>query len=119
REERIHVHHADLRDGRRLDGVNQGRQIKISLLFPGVVENRRQEDVFAALQRISLDAEQTKQTRHGRVNALAQQLLVVPHIFRWYRKRLQNGDWQPGVASRCIDGEVRSITQTLYTRTIL
>ena len=82
REKRVDIHHADLRHRRRLNGVDQGREIKILSLPPGLVEDRGQEDVFTTLDGISLNAKQAKQTRHGGADPLAQQFRIVKHVGR-------------------------------------
>ena len=56
REESIETEDADLVERRALDLVDQRGQIQVPARAPGVVEDRRQQDVLAARQRIGGDA---------------------------------------------------------------
>ena len=99
--------------------MNDCCKVKIFSFLPRGVENRRKENMFAALNRIGFDADQPKQARHGRADPLTQQLPVVPHIFRRRSKGFQDRHRYTGVATGRIDCEVSRVAQTLYARPIL
>src|SRR5215217_9647362 len=56
REERIKIHHSDLREWRRLDFLNEGRDVEIAPVGPLLLENIREENVFATAHRIGINA---------------------------------------------------------------
>ena len=117
--ERLQVEHADLRDRRRLDLLDQAAKIEVLPLPPGAVENRRKQDVLAALDRIGVDADQPEQAGHRRADALAQQLGVVEDLRRRRGERFEDRHRQSGVAARRVDGEVGRVAQSLDALAVL
>ena len=76
RVERLEVHDADLRDGGRLNPGDQGGEVEVLALLPRRCEDRRDEDVLAALQRIGVDAGEREKPCRRRGDPLAQGLFV-------------------------------------------
>jgi hypothetical protein len=106
---------------RSLEGKNASRagQVELLPLAPRAVEDGRDQDVLAALDRIGVDAEEPQQARRGGADALAQQLLVFPDGGRGGRERLQDGERDPRVAARRVDREVGRVAQALDPRAVL
>src|SRR5687767_13375298 len=50
----LEIKSADLVEGRFLHGIDQTRQIQAPALAPGLLEHRREQNMLAALQGISL-----------------------------------------------------------------
>src|SRR5262245_61082961 len=118
-EERVHVHHADLRDRRRLDSLNERGEVEVFFFLPSVIKNRRKQDMFPALDWIGFDAEQPQQANYSGTDALAKQLTVLADVSGWRGKRLQDGNRQTCVAARCVNGDLGRITETLDARPVL
>src|SRR6185436_18450277 len=61
REERIEIHHADLREWWRLNFLNQRGDIEIASVGPLLLENVRQQNVLTTAHRIGVYSKQTEQ----------------------------------------------------------
>ena len=61
--ERLDVDHADRRERRRLDLGDQRRQVERLALLPGAGQDRREQDVLAALDRVGVDPDQAEDAR--------------------------------------------------------
>src|ERR1044071_5034482 len=72
REERIEIHHTDLRDWRRLNFLNQGRNIEIAPVGPLLLKNIREENVFTTAHRIGVNADEAEQAGDSRIYAFGQ-----------------------------------------------
>ncbi len=111
REERLEVQHAELLEGGALDRADQRGEIEVAPLAPGAIEERREQDVLAAADRIRLDPQQGQQPRHRREGALAKRLLVTGHLGRGCGERAQHAERNPRAAARGVDGEVGRIAE--------
>ena len=74
RGKRFDIHHANLRHWRRLNLLDQSRDIEIFTGRPLLTENVGNQNVLAAFERIGIDSKQTEQTGGRGVDALCQQL---------------------------------------------
>src|SRR5262249_14943438 len=113
RKERFEVQDANLRQWRRLNLLHQSSDIQIFAGGPLLIENVRDQDVFAALDWIGFNANETEQTSDGSVDPFGHQFIVLTDLFRRGNKRSQNGNRNAGVAARCVDTEVRCVSQSL------
>jgi hypothetical protein len=95
--------------------MNERGQIEIPSRSPGAVENRREKNVLAALDRIGLDADQAQQAGDGRADALAEEFGIVEQFCRRSGEGFQNRHRKTGVASRRVHREVRRITHLFDT----
>jgi hypothetical protein len=114
RKERLEIHDADLRDRWRLDPRDQGGEVEVFPFPPGRRQNRRDQDVLAALERIGVHAGQSEQTRRRRGHALAQRFLVDALSMRFARRggeRLQDRDRQPRGGAGRVDRELRGLPE--------
>ena len=69
--------------------------------------------MLAALYGISLDADETQQTRQRRADPLAEHLGIVQNFLRRRCKGLEDGDGNARVASRRIDHHIGGIAELL------
>ena len=76
-EERIEVHHADLGDWRILNFTDQSGDVEAAALAPGVIEQLRNQDVFAARHRVCVDAEQGQDAGSRGLHALAIEVDII------------------------------------------
>ena len=83
---------------RLLDLLDQRGEVEVLPVLPGVAEDRREQDVLAALDRVGVDAEQAEQAGRGRGDALAEQLAVVEDRLLGRGERLED---RHGDARRC------------------
>ena len=113
RVERLEVEHADARAPAASGSAGSApARSRSSPGPPGAVEQRREQDVLAALQRVGVDAEQAEQARHGGRDALAQELGVARRRRRRARRATCSIDTgSPAVAARRVDGEVGGLAQ--------
>jgi hypothetical protein len=51
-----------IRYGRLLHAVNERRQVWTDTTFPGIRDDRREQNMLAALERITIDAKKCQQT---------------------------------------------------------
>ena len=75
--------------------------------------------MFATLDGIGLDADETQQTYHRRADSLAQHLGVVEDLLRRRRKGLENGHGNARVTSGCIDDDIGGIAKLLNPLAVL
>ena len=111
RVERLQVEHADARRPAAIARLDQRPQVEVPPLLPGVAQDRGEQDVLPALDRVRLDAEQSQQRGRGGVDALAQQLRVLDDGRSRRGERLENRDRQARRAARSVHGEVRRLAQ--------
>ncbi len=111
REEGFEVHDPDAGDAGRLDPGDQARQIEVLSARPGGGQQRRDQDVLAALQRVGVDAQQRQQAGDRGGDPLAQDLLVFAHRGRRRRERAQDRDRQARGRAGRVDGEVGGVLE--------
>lgn len=70
--------------------LNQRPYVEIFSRGPFLVENVRDQYVFAAANRIGVDTDQTEQARDSCVDAFAEQFAVLADRFRRRGERLEN-----------------------------
>ncbi|NTV04863.1 RHS repeat protein, partial [bacterium] len=119
REEDVHVEDAQLRHRRPLHRRDQLRQVQVAALAPGVLEDRREQDVLAAAQGVRVDAGQAEQGADGARDLLAAGFLVsLPAAVR----RAQGGeDGHRGarVRARRVDAELGARAQAADALAVL
>ena len=76
REEGLEVEHSDAGDGWLLNPLDQRRELQVFSSLPGGLEDRRDQDVLPALDRIDIEAQQRQQSRRRRRDALSEELRV-------------------------------------------
>jgi hypothetical protein len=111
REEGVDFEHADARDRRRLDLADQLAEIQASPGAPGGVEKMREQDVFAALDRVGIDAEEAEQARRGGGDPPTIEVGVGDLV---RRRRIEAGEDRqrpPAARARGVDGEVGGLPQ--------
>jgi hypothetical protein len=111
RVERFQVEHADLVERRFLDPLDERCEREIAPGAPGLVEERRQQDVFATLNRIGFDARKTQQARHCGPDSFAQGAAIQTLLGRRSCKRLQHGQRAAGFAARRVDRDIDGIPE--------
>ena len=104
--EGVQVHHPDAFERRRLDLLDQARQIEVATRAPLVLEQVGEQNVLAAADRIGVDLQQREQARDARQHALAKGVDVVALGRRRRRERLENGERPARLAAGRIDGAV-------------
>ena len=109
RVEGLDVEHADLFEGRFLDRADEAREIEGVSLAPRRIDDRRQQDVLAALQGIRCDADEPEQARNGGRNAVARRDLIAS--LRWRREGPEYRQRQARRAAGRVDGDVDGITE--------
>jgi len=105
--------------GRRLDRLDEGGEGHILARAPGMLQYRRDEDVFAAAQRVSLDRDQSQQTRGCACDPFSQGLAVRQILLRRRRKRRRDRDRQPCAAAGRVDDKLRRRSEPLNPAAIL
>ena len=119
REERLEIHDADLLHGRCLDQLNQRGDVEVTSLPPRGIHDCGEQDVFAALDRVGVDAQQSQQARRGRGDPFAHQVGVAEEV-SWRRgERLEDRQLQARVGSWRVDGEFRRILQACDAAAVL
>ena len=76
REERLEAEDAELVERRVLNAQHEPGEVEVLALGPRVMEDRRDEDVLAALARLRADADEAEEARRDLRDALAQRLRV-------------------------------------------
>ena len=101
REERVEVERAYPRHRRALDFADNPFNRQIAPRAPRVPQQRRDERVLAALERIGVEADERQQAGRGRADSLAKRVGVVPHGGRRSGERLaeSRGRAPPGCAA--------------------
>ena len=74
------IHHPHLPERRRLDLLHQPRQRETLAGPPVRTENRAQQNVLAALQRVSIHPDQRQQAGNRALNAVAKHLRIIHHL---------------------------------------
>ena len=117
--EGFEIQHADPRDRRRPDLLDERWQIEVAARAPGRVEDRGDQDVLAALDGIGRDAEEREQAGGDAADAVAKQLGVVAD-HRWRRREgLEDGDGETRLAARRVDGDVDRLAKATDARAVL
>src|SRR3954469_25414461 len=117
--ERFDVEHADAPDRWLLDLADEGRDVEVSTLRPRVREDRRQQDVLAALDRVGLDADKTQEARDGRDDAFAQELAILAQRRGRRGERRQDRDRDARARAGGVHGELRRVSQAADALAIL
>ncbi len=86
-------------------------EVEVLALAPGVVQDRRQQDVLAALHRIGVDAEQRQHAGRGGRHRLRHPLAVFALVLGRRVERLEDRHRPPGAAARRVDREVGGVAQ--------
>jgi hypothetical protein len=76
-QERLEVHRPDARDGRPLEVRDEGREVVVPPRPPGRGEERRDQDVLAAPERIGVDAGEREEAGGRGLDPVADEVAVV------------------------------------------
>ena len=119
RVEALDVEHAHLVERGLLHGLDDRGEVGALALAPHGVQDRREQDVLAALERVRIDAEQSEQAGNCRANAF----LECGGVARGGRvrcgKRAQDRQRTAGVRARRVDRDLGGVAQALDARAVL
>jgi hypothetical protein len=110
--EALEIEHADAVEGRLLDGLDDRGEVRALPLAPGRIEDRREQDVLAALDRVRLDAEQREQARHRGADAVLECRGVAQRLGARRGERAQHRQRTAGIRARRIDRDLRGGAQS-------
>ena len=113
----LDVEYADLFEGRFLDRADEAREIEGVALAPGRIDDRREQDVLAALQGIRRDPDEPEQARDGGGNTVARRDLVAS--LRWRREGPEYRQRQTRRASRRVDRDVDRLAEAADALAVL
>jgi hypothetical protein len=82
-------------------------------------QDRRQQDVLAAAQRVGVDVEHAEQARDGAGGAFADEIASSRTAAGGAAKDFKIDNGRPGAAARCVDDELGGVAQALDARSIL
>ena len=71
------IKHADFLKRRILDSLDERRQIQIAAVLPLVSQDRRKQNVFAALDRIGIQLQQTQEAGRRRLDPVGNRLGIL------------------------------------------
>ena len=103
--------HADFLEGRLLHRGDEAGEVGGLSVFPSLLENGGEQTEFAALQRVGIDPEESEQAGGRALDPLGEQFGVARHLGGRRFERAQNGERDPRVAPRRVDGDLALLAQ--------
>ena len=103
--------HADFVEGRLLHRGDQAGEVGGLAVFPGLMEDGGEQAEFAALQGVGIDAEEAEQAGGCALDPLGEEFGVVGHFGGRRLERSQDGERDPRVAARRVNGDLALFAQ--------
>ena len=103
--------HADFVEWRLLHRGDQAGEVGGLTVFPGLMEDGGEQAEFAALQGVGIDAEEAEQAGGCALDPLGEEFGVVGHFGGRRLERSQDGERDPRVAARRVNGDLALFAQ--------